>query len=74
MKLLERAVAPTPKFFKILRTIGLVAAALGGTLLAAPIALPVLVTSFGGYLTVAGGILSAVSQLTTINVLPNADK
>lgn len=74
MKLLERAAAPTPKFFKMLRTIGLVAAALGGTLLAAPIALPVLITSIGGYLTVGGGILSAVSQLTTSTTLPNADQ
>jgi uncharacterized membrane protein HdeD (DUF308 family) len=67
MKLVTRAQAPTPKFFKVLRNVGLVLAAVGGTILAAPVALPVLVTSVGGYLVVAGGVASAVSQLTTIN-------
>ena len=67
MKIVKRAQAPTPKFFKVLRNVGLVLAAVGGTILAAPISLPVLVTSVGGYLVVAGGVASAVSQLTTIN-------
>ncbi|WP_317047132.1 hypothetical protein [Flavobacterium croceum] len=49
----------------MLRNIGLALAAVGGTILAAPIALPVVVTSIGGYLAVAGGVVSAVSQLTT---------
>jgi len=65
MNIIKRAKAPTPKFFKVLRNIGLALAAVGGTILAAPIALPVVVTSIGGYLVVAGGVVSAVSQLTT---------
>jgi uncharacterized membrane protein HdeD (DUF308 family) len=65
MNIIKRAKAPTPKFFKALRNIGLALAAVGGTVLAAPIALPVVVTTVGGYLAVAGGVLSAVSQLTT---------
>ncbi len=65
MNAIKRAKAPTPKFFKVLRNIGLALAAVGGTVLAAPIALPVVVTSVAGYLAVAGGVLSAVSQLTT---------
>ena len=65
MNIIKRAKAPTPKFFKVLRNIGLALAAVGGTILAAPIALPVLVTSIGGYLAVVGGVVSAVSQLTT---------
>ena len=64
MNLVKRAKAPTPKFFKVLRNIGLALAAIGGTILAAPIALPVIVTSVGGYLVVAGGVATAVSQLT----------
>ena len=64
-KIVERASAPTPKFFKVLRNVGLVLAAVGGTILAAPIALPVLVTTIGGYMAVAGGVLIATSQLTT---------
>jgi len=66
MNIKRRATAPTPKFFKVLRNVGLVLAAVGGTILAAPIALPVVLTSVGGYLVVAGGVASAVSQLTTI--------
>lgn len=65
MNAIKRAKAPTPKFFKVLRNIGLAFAAVGGTVLAAPIALPVVVTSIAGYLAVAGGVISAVSQLTT---------
>lgn len=64
-KIVERASAPTPKFFKVLRTVGLALAAVGGTILAAPIALPAIVTTIGGYVAVAGGVLSAASQLTT---------
>ena len=76
MNIVKRAKAPTPKFFKVLRNIGLVLATVGGTILAAPIALPIVVSSAAGYLTVAGGVLSAVSQLTTADedlneALPN---
>jgi uncharacterized membrane protein HdeD (DUF308 family) len=65
MNIIKRVKAPTPKFFKVLRNIGLAMAAIGGTILAAPVALPVVLTTVGGYLTVAGGVVSAVSQLTT---------
>lgn len=72
MTIVKRAKAPTPKFFKVLRNIGLSLAAVGGTILAAPITLPVIVSSIGGYLAVVGGVLSAVSQITTINDDTNA--
>ena len=65
MNIIKRIQAPTPKFFKVLRTIGLVLAAVGGTILAAPVALPVVIVSIGGYIAVAGGVISAISQLTT---------
>lgn len=65
MNLIKRAKAPTPKFFKVLRNVGLALAAVGGTILAAPIALPAIITTIGGYLAVAGGVATAVSQLTT---------
>jgi uncharacterized membrane protein HdeD (DUF308 family) len=67
MNVIKRAKAPTPNFFKVLRNIGLALAAVGGTVLAAPVVLPVVVTSVAGYLAVAGGVISAVSQLTTEN-------
>jgi hypothetical protein len=74
MTIRKRATAPTPKFFKVLRNVGLVLAAVGGSILAAPIALPVVLTSMGGYLVVAGGVASAVSQLTTIGEVGNERK
>lgn len=62
MKLIERLKAPTPKFFRVLRNVGLALAAAGGALLTAPIALPVAVVTVAGYLAVAGGVITAVSQ------------
>ena len=62
MNILERAKAPTPKFFKILRAIGLALLGISGTIVAAPIVLPSVLVTVAGYLAVAGGIASAVSQ------------
>lgn len=62
MTVIERVKAPTPKFFKTLRTIGIALAAAGGALLAAPIALPAAVISIAGYVVLAGGVMTAVSQ------------
>jgi hypothetical protein len=36
----------------------------GGAIIASPVVLPVAVVTVAGYLTVAGGVLSAVSQVT----------
>ncbi len=64
MNLTERAKAPTPKFFRVLRTIGLSLLAVSGSIIAAPIALPASIVTIAGYVAVAGGVLSAVSQVT----------
>lgn len=64
MNIVERAQAPTPKFFKILRTIGLALLAVSGSIITAPVALPTVVITVAGYAAVAGGVLSAVSQIT----------
>ncbi|MGL4632368.1 MAG: hypothetical protein ACRCVT_14295 [Leadbetterella sp.] len=64
MSVAERVKAPTPKFFKVLRTVGLVLATISGTLLAAPIALPVAAVTVITYVGVAGAVATAVSQLT----------
>jgi uncharacterized membrane protein YeiH len=64
MNIQERAKAPTPKFFRILRTIGLSLLAVSGSLLAAPITLPAAIVTIAGYAAVAGGVISAVSQVT----------
>ena len=55
-KIIDRAKAPTPKFFKVLRNIGLIMAGVGTVLLTAPVSLPV----------TAGGVATAVSQFTNI--------
>lgn len=62
MNVIERIQAPTPKFFRILRTIGVALATAGGALLVAPVALPAGLLAIAGYLTVAGTVMSAVSQ------------
>jgi len=62
--LLQRVSSPTPKFFKVLRDIGLALAALGGAILTAPVSIPTAVTAVAGYVAVAGGVLTAVSQAT----------
>jgi uncharacterized membrane protein HdeD (DUF308 family) len=62
MSVVERVKAPTPKFFRTLRTIGLALAAIGGAILASPIALPAGLVAAAGYVALAGGVVSAVSQ------------
>ena len=65
MNLQQRIEAPTPKFFKKVRNIGLVLAAISATLLTTPVALPVVLVKIAGYLAVAGSVASAVSQTAT---------
>lgn len=72
MNLVERIQQPTPKLFRHLRALGLVAAGIGGVLLTAPVALPSILVQIGGYLVVAGGVVSAVSQLTVDDYLSDA--
>jgi uncharacterized membrane protein HdeD (DUF308 family) len=62
MSIVERIQAPTPKFFKTLRTIGLALAALGGSILASPVAIPAAIVTLAGYVALAGGVMTAVSQ------------
>ena len=62
MNLVERALAPTPKWFKVLRTVGIALASVGGIIIASPVALPVGLVSAAGYLVLGGSIISVVSQ------------
>jgi len=63
-KVIERIKKPTPKFFKIIRNVGLALLSVSGVIATAPISLPAIVITASGYVALAGGILSAVSQLT----------
>ena len=62
LNVVDRALAPTPKWFKTLRTIGIALASVGGVIIASPVALPVGLVSAAGYLVLGGSIISAVSQ------------
>jgi hypothetical protein len=64
MNIIERAAAPTPKFFKTLRNIGLVLAAISTAIVTAPVSLPAALITIAGYAAVGGAVLSAVSQVT----------
>lgn len=61
-EVVERMRSRTPLFFKRLRNVGLVLIAIGTTLVTAPVSLPAMVIQAAGYITVAGTIMSAVSQ------------
>jgi hypothetical protein len=65
--LVERIKAPTAKFFKAIRTGGLILAAAGGAIVVSPVALPAAVVGIAGYLIVAGGVMTAVAQVTVEN-------
>lgn len=65
MEIVQRVKAPTPNFFKKLRNIGLVLAAVGAAIVTAPISLPAALVTAAGYAAVTGSVIGAVSQLTT---------
>ena len=60
MSVVERVKAPTPKWFKVLRTIGITLASVGGAILASPVALPAGIVTAAGYLLLGGTVVSAV--------------
>jgi len=62
MNIVERYKQPTPKFFKLLRNIGIALATAGGAIIAAPITMPAIVVTIATYMTVAGTVATAVSQ------------
>lgn len=67
MNIVERYKKPTPKFFRLLRNIGIALATAGGAIIAAPVTLPALVVSVATYMTVAGTVATAVSQAVVID-------
>ncbi|HLW32160.1 MAG: hypothetical protein WBA61_08815 [Aequorivita sp.] len=62
MNILDRYKKPTPKFFRILRNWGIALASAGGTILTAPVSLPVWLLTAATYVVVAGTVATAVSQ------------
>lgn len=62
MKIIERYKKPTPKFFRILRNIGIALATAGGAIIAAPISIPATIITIATFMTVAGTVATAISQ------------
>lgn len=62
LNLVERVKAPTPKWFKIVRTIGITLTAVGGAIIAAPVTIPATIITVAGYLALGGTIATAVAQ------------
>lgn len=63
-EMVKRVNKPTPKFFRVMRNIGLTLASISGVVLAAPVMLPVGIVTVAGYLAVTGGVIGAISQMT----------
>lgn len=60
----ERWNAKTPKFWKKVQRIGIIAGALGAAIIAAPVALPAALVTGASYLIAVGGVTATLSQLT----------
>jgi len=62
LSLIKRISAPTPRIFRIFRTVGLSLAAIGGAIIGAP-EMPSILANIAGYLTVAGAVMTTISQI-----------
>ena len=65
--LIDRILADTPRFFKRLRNIGLALGAIGAAIIGAPVALPAIVVTAGGYLVTAGLVAAGLSQTAKVD-------
>jgi hypothetical protein len=54
----------TPKFWKKVQRIGIIAGSIGGVIVASPVALPVALVTLSGYLLLAGSVTATLAQLT----------
>lgn len=62
LNLVERVKAPTPKWFKIIRNVGITLTAVGGAILASPVALPASIITVAGYVLLGGTVATAIAQ------------
>ena len=67
MKIKDRLKKRSPNLFQNITNICVALGAVGGVLVAAPISLPLALTTLGGYLVVAGSIGASISKLTVDN-------
>jgi hypothetical protein len=64
MSLRKRWNAKTPKFWKKVQQIAIVAGAVAGVIIAAPITLPAALVTAATYVVTAGTVAATLSQLT----------
>jgi len=64
--IINRMTDKTPKFFRILRNVGVALVAASGALFASPLELPPVITDIAGYIAVAGSVMGAVSQAAVL--------
>ncbi len=65
MNFIKRIKAPTPPLFKKIRNVGLAMAAISGVMFSSPVPLPQQLIKAAGYMALAGGVASAICQVTT---------
>ena len=65
---MSRLKTKPPKLFRIIRNVGILLATVSGAILAAPVSLPIAITTAAGYLALGGTIAGAVAHL------PNTDE
>jgi hypothetical protein len=63
----DRVTAPTPKFFKWVRNIGLILGAAGAAILSVNVGLPPILQQIAGYLVTGGAVAGAISQTAVDN-------
>lgn len=63
-EIFHRLKAPTPKFWKKVRRLGLFLGTAGGAMVAAPAVLPAWLPVAGGYVVMAGTIIVGLASLT----------
>ena len=56
--------AKTPKFWKRVQQIAIVAGTIAGVIIAAPVALPAAIITVAGYVATAGTVAATLAQLT----------
>lgn len=57
----------TPKFWKRVQQIAIVAGTVAGVIIAAPVALPAAVITVAGYVATAGTVAATLAQLTVVD-------
>lgn len=73
MNIIERYKRPTPKFFRIIRNIGMVLITIAGAVLSVPDEMPAPLVSIAAYALVVGTVASTVSQ-AVVSDLPSQKK